>query len=159
MRCLSVIVEQRSVVGASVSSVWARVVTPAGINDEMLPWMTMSPPRGATTSMRIDTVEVGVPLGRFWLRLFGVLPFDYDLLTIAELEPGRRFHEKSSMLSMRRWEHERIVEPDGADATVVTDRVTLEARLPFLTPIFARIVGWFFGHRHRRLARHFDEQR
>jgi hypothetical protein len=77
-----------------VGAVWARVVTFAGINDEMLPWMTMSPPRG-TAIMRIDTVEVGEPLGRFWLRLFGVLPLDYDHLTFAELEPGRRFHEKS----------------------------------------------------------------
>jgi hypothetical protein len=63
------------------------------------------------------------------------------------------------MLSMRRWEHERILEPDGDETTSVLDRVTLEARLPFLTPIFARIVGWFLGHRRRRLARHFDELR
>lgn len=153
---LSVIVEQRSVVGAPVGLVWARVVTAEGINDEMLPWMTMSPPRGTTLS--IDAVEVGVPLGRFWLRLFGVLPFDYDHLTIAELEPGRRFHEKSTMLSMRRWDHERIVEPAGTRATAVFDRVTFEPRLLFLTPVFARVIGWFFGHRHRRLARYFDEQ-
>lgn len=151
------IVEQRSVVCAAVGLVWARVVSPEGINDEMSPWMTMSPPR--ESSLRIDAVEVGVPLGRFCLRLFGVLPFDYDRLTIAELEPGRRFHEQSSMLSMRRWEHERIVEPVRGDATSVLDRVTLEARLPLLTPIFARAVGWFFRHRHRRLARHFNERR
>lgn len=150
------IVEQRSVVCAPVGLVWARVVTADGINDEMLPWMTMRPPRGTTLS--IDSVEVGVPLGRFWLRLFGVLPFDYDNLTIAELEPGRRFHEKSTMLSMRRWEHERVVEPAEDDATAVHDRVTFEARLPFLTPLLARVIGWFFGHRHRRLTRYFAER-
>lgn len=157
MRCSSVIVEQRSVVGAPVGLVWARVVTPEGINDEMRPWLTMSPPRGKTLS--IDAVEVGIPLGRCWLRVFGVLPFDYDHLTIFELEPGRRFHEKSSMLSMRRWEHERILEPAGDEATAVLDRVTLEARLPFLTPVCVRVVAWFFRHRHRRLARHFDARR
>ena len=149
-------IEHRSVVCAPVDLVWARVVTPEGINDEMLPWMTMSPPRG--TTLRVDALEIGVPLGRFWLRLFGVLPFDYDRMTIAELEPGRRFHEKSSMLSMRRWEHERIVEPAGETETLVIDRVSLEARLPFLTPVFARMIGWFFGHRHRRLARYFDQR-
>ncbi len=154
---LSVIIEQRSIVNAPAGLVWARVVTAEGINDEMLPWMTMGPPRGTTLS--IDTVEVGVPLGRFWLRLFGVLPFDYDHLTIAELEPGRRFHEKSTMLSMRRWEHERVVEPAGNQTTVVFDRVTFEARLPVLTPVLARVIGRFFGHRHRRLAHYFDEQR
>ncbi len=150
------IVEHRSVVRAPVGVVWARVVTAEGINDEMSPWMTMSPPRG--TALKVDALEVGVQLGRFWLRLFGVLPFDYDRMTIAELEPGRRFHEKSSMLSMRRWEHERIVEPTGDRETLVVDRVTLEARLRFLTPAFARVIGWFFGHRHRRLARYFDHQ-
>ncbi len=150
----SVLVEQRSVVDAPVALVWARVVTAEGINDEMLPWMTMSPPRGSTLS--VDTVEVGVPLGRFWLRLFGVVPFDYDQLMIAELEPGRRFHEKSTMLSMKRWEHERVVEPAGDGTTAVLDRVTFEPRLPLLAPVFARVIGWFFGHRHRRLARYFD---
>lgn len=151
-----VIVEQRSVVGAPVDLVWNRVVSPEGINDELSPWMTMSLPRGIT--LRIDDVKVGVPIGRCWLRLFGVVPFDYDRLTLVELEPGRRFHEKSSMLSMRRWEHERIVEPAGRQATVVFDRVTLEARLPLLTPFVAAIIGRFFEHRHRRLARHFDER-
>lgn len=150
----SVIIEQRSVVDAPAELVWARAVTPEGINDEMWPWLTMSPPRGGT--LHIDTVEVGVPLGRFWLRLFGVIPFDYDDLSIAELDPGRRFHEKSTMLSMRRWEHERTVEPaDGG--TAVLDRITLEARLPLLTPILARVVGWFFRHRHRRLVRYFAQ--
>lgn len=152
-----VIVEQRSVIDAPADLVWARVVSPEGINDEMAPWLTMSPPRGG--SLSIETVQVGVPLGRFWLRLFGVLPFDYDDLRIIELEPGRRFHEKSSMLSMRRWEHERIVEPAGDQRAVVLDRLTLEARLPPLTPILARVVRWFFGHRHRRLARYFTQAR
>ncbi|MGB3684302.1 MAG: hypothetical protein WA991_00565 [Ornithinimicrobium sp.] len=150
------IVEQRSVIGAPAGSVWARVITPEGINDEMSPWMTMTPPPG--TTLNIDAVEVGVPLGRFWLRLFGVVPFDYDRLMIAELEPGRRFHEKSSMLSMRRWDHERTVEPAGDKASIVLDRLSLEARLPFMTPVFAKIVGCFFKHRHSRLAQHFDER-
>ncbi len=151
-----VIIEQRSVVRAPVARVWARVITAEGINDEMRPWLTMSPPRGSHLS--IDTVDIGVPLGRFWLRLFGVVPFDYDHLMIAELELGRRFHEKSTMLSMRRWEHERILKPAGDEATAVLDRVTFEARLPFLTPLFAKVIGWFFGHRHRRLARFFSAQ-
>ena len=148
------IIERVSVVDGPADRVWARVVTPGGINDEMRPWMTMSIPRklGPVT---IDTVPVGVPLGRAWLRLFGVVPFDYDALTIAELEPGLRFHEKSTMLSMRRWEHERTVTPDGADRAVVRDRVTFEPRLSILAPVLAVIVRSFFAHRHRRLARHF----
>ena len=96
------IIERQSVVDAPAERVWERVVTPEGVNDELRPWMTMSMPRGAE-SLTVDTVPIGTPIGRAWLRLFGVLPFDYDQLSIAELEPGRRFREESTMLSMRRW--------------------------------------------------------
>lgn len=147
------IVELRSTVNAPADVVWARIVTPEGINHEMRPIMTMSEPRG--TSLDLSTIEVGVPVGRCWLRLFGVLPFDYDDLMIAELEPGRRFHEKSTMLSMRRWEHERTVEPAGDGTCTVHDRVTFEGRVGFLTPVLARVVRFFFAHRHRRLVAYY----
>jgi ligand-binding SRPBCC domain-containing protein len=150
------IIEQQSIVDAPAEQVWARVVTPEGINDEVRPWMTMSMPRGAK-SLTVDNVPVGTPIGRCWLRLFGVLPFDYDLLTIAELVPGRSFDERSTMLSMRSWRHERSVEPDGDAKTVVRDRITFEIRalLRPLTPIVAAGLRALFGHRHRRLQRHF----
>jgi ligand-binding SRPBCC domain-containing protein len=82
------IIERQSVVEAPAEQVWARVVTPEGINDEVRPWMTMSMPRGAE-SLTVDNVPIGTPIGRCWLRLFGVLPFDYDRLCIAELDRGR----------------------------------------------------------------------
>src|ERR1700730_2317313 len=99
------IIERHCMVDAPAEQVWARVVTPEGINDELRPWMTMSMPRGAE-SLTVDNVPIGTPIGRCWMRLFGVLPFDYDLLKIAELQPGRGFREESTMLSMRRWGHE-----------------------------------------------------
>ena len=148
-------VEVRSVVAAPPGEVWARVVTPEGINDEMRPWMTMALPRGSTVDS-IDALVVGQPVGRAWLRLGGVVPFDFDDLVVVELEPGRRFREESSMLSMRRWIHDRTVEADGA-GTVVLDQVTLAPRLPLrpIGPVLRVVVLAFFRHRHRRLARHF----
>jgi ligand-binding SRPBCC domain-containing protein len=150
------IIERQSVVDAPTEQVWARVVTPEGINDELRPWMTMSMPRGAE-SLTVDNVPVGVPIGRAWLRLFGVLPFDYDRLTVAELQPGRSFDEQSTMLSMRHWRHERSVTPDGDGKTVVRDRITFQLRAPLrpLTPVIAAGIRALFGHRHRRLLRHF----
>jgi ligand-binding SRPBCC domain-containing protein len=150
------IVERRSVVDAPADEVWARVVTPEGINDELRPWMTMSMPRDAK-DLTVDTVPVGIPVGRCWMRLFGVLPFDYDDLTIAELWPGRGFHEESTMRSRRLWRHERTIDPEGDAKVVVRDRLTFELRGPLrpLTPIVAAGIGALFGHRHRRLARHF----
>lgn len=147
---------QRSEIAAPAQAVWDRVVTPEGINDEMRPWMTMAVPRGAG-DITIDTVAVGRPVGRAWLRLFGLLPFDYDHLTVAELDPGRRFREESTMLSMRAWTHERTVAPVGGDRTEVIDVVTFAPRLgPAVTgPLLRRLLTAFFGHRHRRLAAHF----
>jgi ligand-binding SRPBCC domain-containing protein len=150
------VIERRSTVAASAERVWERIVTPEGINDELRPWMTMSMPRGAE-SLTVDNVPIGTPVGRAWLRLFGVLPFDYDRLTIAELEPGRRFREESTMLSMSLWRHERTVTPDGDATSLVHDRVTFQPRLllSLATPVLAVGIRALFGHRHRRLQRHF----
>ena len=48
-------IEWQSVVDAPAEQVWARVVTPEGINDEVRPWLTMSMPRGAKDST-VDNV-------------------------------------------------------------------------------------------------------
>jgi ligand-binding SRPBCC domain-containing protein len=150
------IIEQQSIVDAPAEKVWARVVTTEGINDEVRPWMTMSMPRGAK-SLTVDDVPIGETIGRAWLRLFGVVPFDYDRLTIAELVPGRSFDEQSTMMSMRRWRHERSVTPEGDGKTVVRDRISFQLRalLRPLTPVVAAGLRALFGHRHRRLQRHF----
>jgi len=150
------VVEQSSDVAAPIDAVWERVVSPEGINDEMRPWLTMSMPRG-TEDLTIDTVPLGEPLGRAWIRLFGLLPIDYDHLSIAAIDPGRSFHERSTMLSMRSWQHERTLTPVSDTGTRVHDRVTFEPRLPLrpLSGLFVRVFGAFFAHRHRRLARHF----
>ena len=150
------IIERHSIVEAPAARVWDRVVTPEGINDELRPWMTMSMPRGAE-SLTVDNVPVGEPIGRCWMRLFGVVPFDYDLLTIAELLPGQGFREESTMLSMRRWRHERTVTPEGDDKSLVHDRLTFQLRVLLrpLTPLIGAGIRALFGHRHRRLQRHF----
>ena len=59
--------------------VWDRIITPAGINDELRPLMRMTVPRGFE---RLDPeeVELGRPLGRSWVLLFGLILFeDRDL--------------------------------------------------------------------------------
>lgn len=149
--------ERSTLVAADAQDVWSRVVSPEGINDEMWPWMSMSPARGAP-EITIDTVRVGEPAGRAWLCLFGLVPFDYDDLTITELEAGRRFREESTMLSMRRWVHDRTVEPAPGGGTVVTDRVTMAPRPPLVAagPVIKAVLAAFFRHRHHRLARHFS---
>jgi hypothetical protein len=43
---------------------------------------------------------------RSWIFALGVVPIDYDDLTFVELEWGRRFLERSPMLTQREWQHE-----------------------------------------------------
>jgi ligand-binding SRPBCC domain-containing protein len=79
---------------------------------------------------------------------------EYDDLTVVRLEPGRGFLERSSMLSLRVWEHERTLEaaPGGC---LVTDRLRFEPRLPGTTGVARATVAFLFRHRHRRLRRRF----
>jgi ligand-binding SRPBCC domain-containing protein len=146
-------VERSSLVAAPSTVVWAWVVTPEGINDEFWPWLTMSMP-AAASDLSIDTLELGQPIGRSWIRLFGVLPVDYDDLTIVEVEPGRRFLEQSRLFSAPEWQHERVVEPVDAASSRVTDRLTFVPRRGFglLGPRIIRLIFWY---RHRRLLRRF----
>lgn len=111
-------------------------------------------PRSAR-ELTIETLPVGKVLGRAWIILFGLIPVDYDRLAIVDLEPGRFFHEKSTMLSMRQWEHRRTLSPIDEGTTRVTDHIVLVPRLGLVTPVMAKVLYAFFGHRHRRLQRHF----
>jgi len=149
-----------STVGDSAEAVWRRVVTPEGINHELGPWIRMTMPR-SLRGKTIEDVEAGERLGRSWLLLFGVIPFDYDDLGVAELGPGFRFLERSTMLSMRRWEHERTVVPAGDGACEVTDRVTFELRgglgwIPGSARLTRALLTRVFVHRHRRLVSWFE---
>jgi hypothetical protein len=138
---------------AGSAAVWERAMSEEGINDELSPVLRMTVPRGLE-SLDLETIEAG-PLGRSWVLLFGLIPFDYDDLVLERVEPGRGFLERSTMLSQRLWEHERTIEPDGDGACTIADRVAWEPRLPLPGRILRRPLMAMFHHRHRRLRRHF----
>jgi hypothetical protein len=134
-------------------AVWERVMSEEGINAELGPWMRMTVPRGVE-SLDLETVEPG-PIGRSWVLLFGLIPFDYDDIGLERIEAGRGFLERSTMLSQRLWEHERTIEPLGEDACEITDRVAWEPRPPLPGRLLRPLFRAFFRHRHRQLQRHF----
>jgi hypothetical protein len=146
-------IEISSEVAADADTVWARVTDPAGINDELRPLLRMTVPAGAA-DFGLDDPEPG-HIGRSWVLLFGLIPFDYDDITVLRAEPGRGFLERSSMLSMRLWEHERTLEPLGEGRCRVTDRVAWEPRLPVSGTWLRPLILATFNHRHRRLRRAF----
>jgi len=144
---------------APIEEVWDRVTTPAGINHEMSPFIKMTLP-GTFRHNTIGDVSPGTHIGKSILLLFGLIPFGYDDITIAQIEPGRMFVEESTMTGMRTWIHQRTLEQrDGK--TLVTDAITLEPylRVPVLTRIVGSVIAAFFAHRHRRLDRYFGPAR
>jgi ligand-binding SRPBCC domain-containing protein len=143
-----------SVIEAEPEAIWERVTSVEGINGELMPIMRMTVPRGIET-LDIDQMTPGERVGRSWILLFGLVPVDYDDLSLVRIERGRGFLENSTMLSQRAWEHERTIEALGDGTCLVTDRIAWEPRLPLpgglLRPMFRAI----FAHRHRRLRKHF----
>lgn len=136
---------------ASAEAVWARAIDPDGINYELRPLMRMTVPRGAE-DFGLDDLEPG-HIGRSWIFYFGFLPLDYDDLSIVRVEPGRSFLERSTMLSMRLWEHERTVTPLGEGRCRVEDRLGWEPRLPLPGALLRPVIRAVFSHRHKRLRR------
>lgn len=145
-----------SEIDCHVDRVWDRVTTQEGINDEMGPYLKMTMPR-QFRGQSIADVTPGTRIGKSFLLLFGILPFGFDDITIAEIDPGRMFREESIMTGMRIWVHHRTLEPLG-DKTIVTDEITLAPQAPMgLIPgwgkVMSRVLSAFFSHRHRRLNR------
>src|SRR3954453_2587156 len=148
-------VEPSSVLYRPAAQVWERAISEAGINHELAPILRMTMPPGLR-GKTVDSVVVGVELGRSWILLAGLLPVDYDDLRIAELGPGMRFLERSQTLAFSVWEHQRTVADEGAGSRV-TDRLGFELRRPLAwipgsATLAAAVVGFLFSHRHRRLA-------
>jgi ligand-binding SRPBCC domain-containing protein len=150
--------EVSSRLASPAHEVWAFATTAAGVNEELMPIVRMTVPRGRD-DLSIADVHPPQRLGRSWILLGGVLPFDYDDIGVASIGPGFAFSERSTMLSQRTWEHDRTVVPAGEHACVVTDRIGFVPRVPGIVPLLRPIFRWMFRHRPRRLRRRFGVAR
>jgi ligand-binding SRPBCC domain-containing protein len=156
MREGSFVVSSR--VAAPAADVWAFATTAEGVNAELMPIVRMTVPRGRG-ELALADIHPPERLGRSWLLLGGVLPFDWDDIGIERIGPGLAFSERSTMLSQRAWEHDRTVEPLGERACTVTDRIRFVPRMPGLAPLLRPLFLQVFRHRHRRLRRRFGAAR
>lgn len=141
--------EIRSRLAADANAVWAHASSLEGVNRELMPLCRMTFPAHART-LTEETVPLGQRLFRSWVLLGGVLPVDYDDLVLVELEPGRRFLERSTLATQRHWEHERILTPVEGGVEL-TDRLRFEPRLSWTLGASRVVVRTLFNHRHRRL--------
>ncbi|WP_372783768.1 hypothetical protein [Litorivivens sp.] len=136
---------------ANRGELWRWITSVEGISNEMAPFLRMTVPRGAI-DLESLSFEVGKPVFRSWLLLFKVMPFDYSDFTLESIDSGVGFFEKSSMGSMRTWNHVRRISPCEGGYTL-TDELTFEPQIAGW--LSNKIVAFFFEHRHRKLRRHF----
>lgn len=113
-----------------------RMIFPSGVDDLTAGW------------------QPGERRFRSWLLVAGVVPIEYDDVVFEEVEPGRRFLERSALLSQHVWEHERIIEP-ASGGCCVTDRVRFEPRLSWLEVPYGFVFRAVFRWRHHNLRKLF----
>jgi ligand-binding SRPBCC domain-containing protein len=141
---------------APSAAVWAHATTMRGVNRELFPLARMTHPREFSV-LDPERVPLGQRVFRSWILAAGIVPIDYDDLTFVEFEPGRRFLERSPMLTQREWQHERVIEP-AAGGSIVTDRVRFVPRVALLGPIFLAVFRLAFRLRHWHLRRMFRDR-
>jgi ligand-binding SRPBCC domain-containing protein len=137
---------------APPEEVWSHATHMRGVNREFFPLVRMTWP-GPDGRLNAPTA-LGQRLFRSWILLFGLLPIDYDDLSFAEFEPGRRFLERSVLFSQKQWEHERIVTPTATGCRL-TDSVRFTPRLRALGVLQLAVFRLAFRWRHHNLRRLF----
>ena len=145
--------EFSSRLAAPAAEVWAHATSMRGVNRELFPLARMTHPRELSV-LDPARLPIGQRAFRSWILAGGILPIDYDDLTFVALEPGRRFLERSPMLTQREWQHERVIEP-AAGGSTITDRVSFAPRVSWLGPLFYPVFRLAFALRHRNLRRIF----
>jgi len=143
--------EFRSTLRASRAEAWAWITSVRGISAELWPLLRMSAPKGVRRLNELAP-ELGRPLFRSRLYLFGLIPADYSDLTLLEMTEGEGFVEQSPMGSMRLWRHERRIEA-GVQGCTLTDVLVFEPR--FAARPSRWMVERLFRHRHAVLRRRF----
>jgi ligand-binding SRPBCC domain-containing protein len=142
-----------SELSASPERVWEWMTSVRGVQTELRPIMKMTAPK-SVTKMTDVPIELGRPLFRSWVFLFGVLLIDRSDLTLISLDTGSGFVEESPMLSMKLWRHERRISAKNG-GTILTDTLTFEPR--FAAGLSVWLIQKTFGHRHRVLRKQFGE--
>ena len=141
-----------SSIRVSPGEAWNHVITPSGVNAELWPILRMSFP--SSVESLTESWEPGRRMFRSWILLFGLIPVEYDDLTLVEVDDGHRFLERSEMLTQRVWQHEREILEERGGARIV-DRVSFVSRIPWLEPLQLLLFRAVFRYRHLRIRRQF----
>lgn len=121
----------------------------AAVNAELMPLVRMTAP-AQWQRCPLAQWTAGRVLFRSVILLFGFLPVDVHSLRLERLFPEGGFLERSHSWTNRLWQHERTT-ARTANGCVVTDRLTVQGRLPFASALLLPVYRLVFRHRHRRL--------
>lgn len=135
----------------SPENMWKWITSAEGINHELFPMLYMSS-LGNFSTKKMDTMQLGIPITKSYLLLFGFLPVGYSELTLVELDIGERFSEHSKMSFMKFWHHERVIIPHGT-GTIIRDVLVYEPII--LKKNFTFFIKLLFHHRHKKLRNRF----
>lgn len=145
-------IEIVSLLDAPIGVVTDRAFRISGANKELWPFARMTRP---AFDDRLTPTEPGkLPPFRTSFLLFGLLPIARRSMDIEVLEEGR-FVESSKSWITGAQRHERTVALASPNATVLTDRLTIQSRNWAIDAIMRLGVSGTFRLRHRRLRRHF----
>jgi ligand-binding SRPBCC domain-containing protein len=140
---------------ASAERVWAHASDFRELNREFWPLLRMTYPPGRAR-MTPGSFPLGKVAFRSWLLLFGVVPVEYDDITLVELAPGQHFAEVSALLTIREWRHRRSVAPEGPGC-VLQDEIAFIPRWRLAASAQFRASRLVFQLRHRALRRLFGD--
>lgn len=135
---------------ASPETVWGWITSLDGISKEIGPILRMSSPDGIR-DLSSAGFQLGAPMFRSWITLFGAIPIDYSDLTLIALTPGVGFVEQSKMGSMRLWRHERQIHPLDTGCRVM-DTLIFKPRAGGW--LVTKFVTCLFLHRHKMLRKY-----
>ena len=135
------------------NTLWKWIISRRGINSELFPLLYMTSLDSLATITE-DNFKPRTIITNSWILLFGFIPIDRLRITPVEVIEGEHFIEESPMLTMKRWRHERYVEPVDNNKCCVRDILTFQPF--FFTPIVAIFVKILFKNRHRKLRKKFS---
>ena len=136
---------------APADKVWRSVTSLAGINQELMPLLSMV---GTDGTERLDQLVDGAEIDplHVTLRLGGLVPIGSATIHIIELDRFR-FTEQSDQPGMRSWQHARRIEPDEPGCTLLNRVEFTPARAGAAT---SKLIEGLFAFRHRNLRRFWN---
>ena len=144
----------QTIVSAPMEEVWDWITSLKGIQKEMMPYFKMTAPRGIN-SINDLKIDLGEPLFRSRIYLFGFIPIGYDDITLIEYSKGKGFIEQSPMTSMELWRHQRNIE-EVEEGTMITDQLTFKPQ--HASKLVGRFLKHVFRHRHKVLKNELDNK-